>query len=46
MTEPFQFQRFSGDSMQAVKTAVAPPSGVEHTWLKPGVNEIGTFLWS
>jgi hypothetical protein len=42
MTKPFQ--RFSV-VRQAVETA-DNSLGALSTWLKPGVNESGTFLWS
>jgi len=42
MTEPFQ--RFSVIG-EAVETAFSS-LGLEHTWLKPGVNESGMFLVS
>ena len=42
---PKPFQRFFNDSMEAVETANYS-LGAQFTWLKPGVNDSATFLWS
>ncbi len=39
------FQRFPSDAVQAVERALTS-LGIQHTWMKPDVNDIAIFLVS